>query len=175
MSTINIVVNITSWPPAGGGLQWRTLHHRWRHRPSTHLRQLGFVAQSIIMIMAMLGGVNGVDQSPQEDGHPQHQPGEDRAHDGDQEIDEEGDEGPADEDDGGEDDHEHVGHQPRYAVLGFGWAGAEVEEDGEGAVDDVKKDEDRVHQGGVTGHPSQRWHNLSGCLKKGNVNKWTTL
>ena len=59
----------------------------------------------------------GEDQSPGQDGETQHQAGDDWEDHRDEEINEEGDEGPADEDRGHGGDDEHVGDQPGQEQL----------------------------------------------------------
>ena len=88
---------------------------------STHLCQLATVsvtltppgldpAPGLQIVSITIVCVDGVHQSPEQDGQAQNQAGDHGTHDRDQEINEECDEGPAYEDDRGEDDDEHVRH-----------------------------------------------------------------
>ena len=75
-----------------------------------------YVTNSCLYTVSCYQGVGTMDvvhQAPQKDGDTQNQTWEDREHYGDQKVNEEGDEGPADEDHGGEDDDDHVRDKPR--------------------------------------------------------------
>lgn len=124
---------------------------------STHLCQLATVsvtlappgldpAPDLQIVSIAIVDVDGVDQSPEEDGETQHQTGEHWTHDRDEEINEESDEGPADEDDCGEDDDEHVGDQPGQPQAGLMRLRSKIKHYGEDAVKEGQEDEDGVHQ-----------------------------